>query len=92
MISKLLEEDVVLLKDAWKLVPGRPHSCTPIRWGTIGVRGCRLETCLIGGRRYTSREALERFFASISSQGPAPAQDVSDAVSAAEAELDQAGI
>jgi hypothetical protein len=28
-----------------------------------GVRGVRLETVMMGGRRYTSAEAVERFFA-----------------------------
>ena len=31
------------------------------RWKRHGVRGVRLETVLVGGVRYTSREALNRF-------------------------------
>ena len=33
------------------------------RWRLHGVRGTKLETCLIGGMRYTSREAIARFIA-----------------------------
>ena len=35
---------------------------TVFRWKTRGSRGSRLETILVGGRRYTSEEALVRFF------------------------------
>lgn len=38
------------------------------RWRLNGVRGTRLETILIGGSRYTSAEAIQRF---IASQNPA---------------------
>lgn len=41
----------------------RPSAATWWRWSTKGVRGVRLETLLIGGRRMTSREALLRFVA-----------------------------
>lgn len=36
---------------------------TIYRWAQRGCRGKRLETCTIGGIRYTSFEALNRFFA-----------------------------
>ena len=41
----------------------RPNRSTCHRWRTRGCRGCRLSTSLIGGIRFTSIEALERFFA-----------------------------
>ena len=41
--------------------PGRPHVATCWRWIKRGVRGVKLETVLIGGKRYTSLEALQRF-------------------------------
>lgn len=41
--------------------PGRPHIATCWRWINRGVRGVKLETVLIGGRRFTSLEALQRF-------------------------------
>ncbi|MGD0896640.1 MAG: DUF1580 domain-containing protein [Thermoguttaceae bacterium] len=54
-------ERLFSLADTAKTLPGRPAISTLHRWRLRGVRGVRLETCLIGGRRFTSREALERF-------------------------------
>ena len=45
------------------LLPKRVHTATIWRWIQRGVRGVKLETVLIGGRRYTSREALQQFIA-----------------------------
>ena len=56
-------ESLVSLTDAAKSLPGRPNITTSWRWRNRGVRGIKLETVLIGGRRMTSREALSRFFA-----------------------------
>jgi hypothetical protein len=42
-------------------LPDRPHISTIWRWINRGCRGVRLETILIGGKRYTSLEALQRF-------------------------------
>ena len=54
-------EHVFPLKDSPKHIPGRPHISTVVRWAQRGCRGIRLETALIGGIRYTSREAVQRF-------------------------------
>ena len=54
-------ETLLSLPDAARALPKRPHISTLHRWRLRGVRGVKLETCLIGGRRYTSREAVERF-------------------------------
>jgi hypothetical protein len=40
----------------------RLHPATLYRWATEGCRGIRLETIRIGGRRFTSTQALIRFF------------------------------
>ena len=42
-------------------VPGRPHVATCWRWVQRGCRGVKLETLLVGGKRFTSLEALQRF-------------------------------
>jgi len=42
-------------------LPGQPHLSTLWRWYRRGVRGVRLETVVVGGRRFTSRAAIERF-------------------------------
>ena len=42
----------------------RRHSLATLhRWRLNGVRGVKLETVLIGGMRYTSQEAIDRFIA-----------------------------
>lgn len=41
------------------------HVATVHRWVHAGVRGIRLQTSLLGGRRYTSRQALERFISNL---------------------------
>ena len=56
-------EDLIGLTEAAKLVPGGPvHRSTIDRWRLKGVNGVKLETIQIGGKRYTSRQAIfERF-------------------------------
>jgi len=56
-------EELFPFSDLHKYVPGRPHKSTGTRWIARGVRGIKLETVLVGGRRFCSREALHRFFA-----------------------------
>lgn len=47
----------------WARMTGapRPHRCTFIRWAVKGVRGCRLRADPIGGRWYTTEQAMEEF-------------------------------
>jgi len=54
-------ETLLSFSEAAKVLPGRPHISTLHRWRLRGVRGNKLETCLVGGKRFTSREALQRF-------------------------------
>lgn len=54
-------EEPLSLPDAAKSLPGRPSLCTLHRWARRGIGNQRLETVLVGGRRFTSREALQRF-------------------------------
>jgi hypothetical protein len=67
-------EEILTLTQAAKSLPGRPASSTIHRWRLRGIRGVRLETILVGGRRFTSRQALERFAARITAaaDGEAP--------------------
>lgn len=47
-------------------VPGKPvHTATLARWATRGVNGRQLETLKIGGRLFTSVEALSRFVSAL---------------------------
>lgn len=57
----IAHEQLLSMLEAAKRVPGRVHVSTVWRWSLRGVRGRVLETVIIGGRRYTSAEALERF-------------------------------
>ena len=66
-------EDLIPFELAGNSIPGRPARCTLFRWTFKGVRGTRLETLLIGNKRFTSREAIARFIASQNAdQTPAP--------------------
>ena len=56
-------EELLSFAEAARALPGHPHMSTLYRWRMKGVRGVRLESVLVGGRRFTSREALERFAA-----------------------------
>ena len=90
-------EQILTLTQAAKSLPGRPNISTLWRWYTQGVRGCRLETVMIGGRRYTSVQALQRFADRLSrpadKPGHAPTTQVRQRnVAAVERELDVAGI
>ncbi len=57
-------ETLISFSDARSAFPGivrRLSLATLHRWRLNGVRGVKLETVLIGGLRYTSREAIGRF-------------------------------
>jgi len=75
MTIDISSERLLSLTEAAKSLPGRPHISSIFRWLSNGVRGVKLESCLIGGRRFTSQEALERFCAATTAAadgGPAP--------------------
>ena len=57
-------EDLIRFAEAARCFPGRPICIQTLhRWRLHGVRGARLESCLIGGARFTSRQAIDRFIA-----------------------------
>ena len=96
-MSVTLNESLLTLKAAAKLLPGNPHYATLFRWAQKGCRGVRLESALIGGIRYTSREALDRFIVACSGGGsPAPIvatpKQRQRQIAAAERELSEAGL
>lgn len=56
------EEKLLPLLKAVEMETGqRPHAATLHRWRLKGVSGVQLETVRVGGRRFTSREAVRRF-------------------------------
>ncbi len=85
------------LSQATRELPGRPHVSTLHRWRLSGVRGVKLRTCLVGGRRFTTRDWLAEFIDATSQAGggglsPQTTRKRQAAVKRAEAELDKAGI
>ena len=66
MTIDVQSETLISFSDARSAFPGivrRLSLATLHRWRLNGVRGVKLETVLIGGLRYTSREAIARFIA-----------------------------
>jgi hypothetical protein len=59
-------ETSLSLRQAAKILPGQPSRSTLHRWTHHGCRGVRLATFLVGGRRYTTREAIENFINALS--------------------------
>lgn len=59
-----LVQDAVTLAEAAKLVPGGGVALSTLwRWCRIGVRGVKLETLVVGGRRLTTPHMLAQFIA-----------------------------
>ena len=63
----------VLLSKAGRLLSTNPSSATLWRWAFKGIDGVKLEAYKIGGRRYTTAEALDRFVARLN--GPRSANE-----------------
>ena len=97
-MSDILSEAPIPISEAPKHVPGRPHGATIWRWHKRGISGVKLETILIGGRRFTSKEALARFFTATTAAkdgivpSRVPCRRRKAAIEKAEAELERAGI
>ena len=71
----LLDETLLSLTAACKEFPGRCSRPSLERWARKGNRGATLETILLCGRRYTSREAIARFIRAqlqVEAERPAP--------------------
>jgi hypothetical protein len=68
-------EDLVLLTRA--KIPRNPHTATRWRWAFAGVHGpdgpVRLETLKLGGQRYTTPQAVQRFIRACNQPGATPA-------------------
>ncbi|MBA4016461.1 MAG: hypothetical protein C0483_04675 [Pirellula sp.] len=67
MSIDLANERLLTFDEAAELLPParRPSHATWWRWWRHGVQNVRLETAVVGGRRYTTRAAVERFAASM---------------------------
>ncbi|QDV74290.1 DUF1580 domain-containing protein [Botrimarina mediterranea] len=93
------DDEHLSLAEAAKTLPGRPHLSTLHRWRLRGIRGVRLKTCLVGGRRYTTPRWLREFIAASTAAGDGLidppsnlSRDREQSIRSAIAELDAAGI
>lgn len=66
-------EPLIRLSEAARLFPRPPGPSTLFRWTLHGVRGHKLDSELVGGVRYTSAAAVQRF---ITRSGSASLQPV----------------
>ncbi|MCA9032105.1 MAG: DUF1580 domain-containing protein [Planctomycetaceae bacterium] len=92
----LKTETLLTLREATERVPGSPHVSTLHRWVKHGLKGIRLESCLVGGRRVTSVEAVGRFSHAITEKVDqrlsATTNDASASFDEVAAELVRAGL
>lgn len=90
-------EELLTIPQAAKEVPpvGISIACA-WRWALHGTRGRRLDSVVIGGRRYTSKQAIERFLNhSHSTESTTPSSNSASrekAIAKAEAELSAMGL
>lgn len=94
----LSTENVFPINEAPKHIPSRPSIASVWRWCLYGCGGIKLESILMGGRRLTSSEAIQRFADARTSQAdgtPAPARTSRQRqrdIDRAERNLSEAGI
>ena len=73
----------------------RPSAATWWRWWRTGLRGVRLETVLVGGRRYTTKDSVQMFAARLTAAAdgtPAPVRSPARRerdIARAEAEMEE---
>ncbi|MFL5330468.1 MAG: DUF1580 domain-containing protein [Gemmataceae bacterium] len=87
-------EPLIPLTKAGSLFPGRrPHSATVVRWALRGVQlgKFKLDTVLVGGRRFTTKSAVFDFLTRLNAPMSRPgylSRRRSAAIRAAEHRLD----
>ena len=96
-----LTERLLTISEAARVFPKRPATVSIWRWATKGVRGCKLRTVAIGGKRYVPESAIAEFLAACSAAAnhetpsappPRTTRQRAAAIKAAEAVLSRAGI
>jgi len=63
MIDPTTETLISFPKETVRLIPGNPSFQTAYRWVLTGIRGVKLETIVVGGKRFCSQESIARFIA-----------------------------
>lgn len=56
-----MQSNLIPIGQASDHFPNRPSIPTIWRWVLRGTRGARLDTVVVGGRRYTTADAIQRF-------------------------------
>lgn len=97
MIDRQTEKLITIPAAARSVPPAGVHVATVWRWALYGLRdGRKLETLRVGGRTYTSAEALERFLRLDGEPATAPKKasrkQRERQIAAAEAELAAMGV
>lgn len=72
MSISLKSEQLITFQEAARLLPEgrRPRASTWWRWWKVGFNGVRLETTVVGGRRYTTAESVARFAEALTQRLP----------------------
>lgn len=65
-----VSEELLSLPAAAAEFPHRPSPSTVWRYASRGVRGVKLETIRLGGKVFTSRQAIGRMVAALNSDVP----------------------
>jgi hypothetical protein len=92
-MASLMSETLLSLSEAGRSLPRQPGPSTLWRWHRRGISGVKLETVVIGGRRYTSHEALRRFVdATTSAREPGASPATTERPDVTHARLEEAGL
>lgn len=91
-MSSILKEQSLSLAEAAKLIPGRPHVNTVIRWSETGYRSHVLKTFRVGGKRLTTVAEIEAFVDLLIGLDTKSVRPVSSAHAEAERRLDELGV
>jgi hypothetical protein len=59
----ILDQQLLTLEQAAARLPGRPHVSTVARWTLHGIRGVRLPSIKVGGRRFIDERAIASWIA-----------------------------
>ncbi len=60
------ESQLIPIGQVGNCVTPRVSRATAHRWAKVGVRGIKLESVMVGGRVFTTSEALARFICELS--------------------------
>ena len=82
----LLGENLIPMSSAGKHFPVSVQRSTVERWVRRGVAGAKLETVRVGGKRFTSLEAITRFLHAQQLQGHQPVTTPKPSMTKAELE------